>query len=101
MKILALEQDKPGKSPDEFTPALKKAEAIRVWELLQSGLLREIYFRQDRTAAVLILECPDYAAARQVLDSLPLVQAGLIDFEVIPLIPYPGLARLFRAQEIS
>ena len=26
---------------------------------------------------------------------LPLVKAGLIAFEVIPLKPYPGLARLF------
>jgi len=30
-----------------------------------------------------------------MLGTLPLVQAGLIAFEVIPLKPYPGLARLF------
>jgi hypothetical protein len=30
-----------------------------------------------------------------VLGTLSLVQAGLIAFEVIPLKPYPGLARLF------
>jgi len=37
----------------------------------------------------------DAAEARQVLDTLPLVQEKLITFEVIPLQPYPGLARLF------
>ena len=30
-----------------------------------------------------------------VLGTLPLGKAGLIAFEVIPLKPYPGLARLF------
>ena len=33
--------------------------------------------------------------ARQQLASLPLDQAGLIDFGLIPLAPYDGLARLF------
>jgi len=33
--------------------------------------------------------------AEAALDSLPLVQAGLIRFELIPLSPYPGFARLF------
>jgi len=32
--------------------------------------------------------------ACQVLDALPLVQAGLIEFEIIPLVPYPTYARL-------
>ena len=32
---------------------------------------------------------------QQALDSLPLVQAGLIHFDVIPLVPYPGFMRLF------
>ena len=30
------------------------------------------------------------------VDSLPLVAAGLIDFDLVPLKPYPGFARLFR-----
>ena len=31
-----------------------------------------------------------------MLETLPLVQAGLIRFEVIPLVPYPGFGRLFE-----
>ena len=31
------------------------------------------------------------------LPTLPFVQAGLITFEVVPLAPYPGVARLFAA----
>lgn len=95
MKILALENEIPGVAPAAFTPELLKAEAARVWELQESGVLREIHFRQDRSAAVLILECADAAEAQRTLATLPLVSAGLIAFEVIPLKPYPGLARLF------
>ena len=76
-------------------PPHLKAEAQRVWQLYQEGVLREIYFRQDRSEAVLILECDDIETAKQTLHSLPLVQSGLIEFELIPLGPYPGFARQF------
>ena len=95
MKIIALEKEKPGTIPEQFAPHLKD-EAGRVWELYKSGQLREIYFRQDRDQAVLVLECDDAGEAHRLLATLPLVQAGLIAFEVIPLIPYPGFERLFE-----
>ena len=94
MKILALELQKTGTPTDQFADKLK-TEAMRVWSLYQDGVVRELYFRQGRSEAVLMLECADAVAARQVIDTLPLVQSGLIDFEVIPLIPYSGFSRLF------
>ena len=94
MKILALEKELPGASGEDFEPHLKK-EAAKVWELYQAGVIREIHFRADRPEAVLILECDGPDQAGQVLAGLPLVKAGLIEFELIPLRPYPGLARLF------
>jgi hypothetical protein len=45
---------------------------------------------------VLTLECADVMEARRTLAELPLVKAGLIAFELMPLAPYPGFARLFR-----
>lgn len=99
MKILAIEKEIPGFTGEAFKLHLK-AEAARAWELYQAGILREMYFRQDRTEAVLVLECKDSEEARGILNTLPLVQAGLITFELIPLIPYPGFARLF-AEDFS
>jgi muconolactone delta-isomerase len=96
MKILAMEKEMQSVSPEAYRPYLK-AEARRVWELYQNGILRELYFRADRSEAVLILESADVNEAQQTLASLPLVQAGLITFEVIPLVPYPGFARLFES----
>jgi len=94
MKILALEKEVPNTTSEQFAPHLK-AEAARVWELYKSGQLREIYFRGDRDEAVLILECASVDEANDILNTLPLVKEGLIEFEIIPLVPYPGFERLF------
>lgn len=97
MKILALEHETPGVQTSAFTAELTRAEAARVWELYQAGVLRELYFRADRSAAVLVLECHDLDEAAAVLATLPLVQVGLIQFEIIPLVAYPGFGRLFAS----
>jgi hypothetical protein len=97
MKILAIEHDTPGTTDDQFAPHLQ-AEAARAWELYQAGIFREMYFRADMPVAVLMLECVDVDEARRVLDTLPLVKAGLITFELMPLTAYPGFARLFAHQ---
>ena len=94
MKILALETDAGGNN-QEATRELLEAEARRAWELHQNGVIRELYFRGDRPSAVLVLECRDVEEAKQILGTLPLVAEGFVDFEVHPLVPYPGFARLF------
>lgn len=98
MRILAIEKEAPGVTGEDFQPHLI-AEAARAWELYQTGVFREMYFREDRPEAVLMLECADVEEAERVLSTLPLVKAGLIAFEIIPLAPYPGFARLFAEKE--
>ena len=95
MKVLALGHDVVAQDAPRFAE-LRSAEARRVWEMYQADVLREVYFRADSPNGVLVFEAPDLAAARAVVDSLPLVAAGLIDFDLVPLRPYPGFARLFR-----
>lgn len=98
MKILAIEQEIPGKTSADFAPYLE-AEARRAWELHTQGMIRELYFHRDEHIAVLILECADEFEANAILATLPLVQVGLITFELMPLIPYDGFARLFAGSE--
>ena len=94
MKILALSINSPTATADQFGPHIR-AEARRAWELHLAGNLREIYYEQGGYRAVLLLECASAAEAKSLLDSLPLVKAGLISFEMIPLVPYTGYAMLF------
>jgi hypothetical protein len=97
LKILAIEHEGPGATAGQFQ-AHSHDEALATWRLYQANIIRELYFQADQTTAVLILECEDTAEAESVLATLPLVKAGLITFELMPLIPYPGFARLFAAE---
>ena len=51
----------------------------------------ELYFQTDSESAVLVLECAGADEARRALETLPLVERGLIAFDLIPLRAYPGL----------
>jgi hypothetical protein len=97
MKILAIEREIAGVTAEQFQPLLKP-EAARAWDLYQAGVIRELNFHRDEHYAVLALECASLEEAQAALDSLPLVRAGLIRFEYLPLIPYPGFARLFESK---
>ena len=97
MRILAIEREVPGVTDEAFKPHLME-EAVRVWELYQAGVFRELYFRQDQPSAVLLLECADAEEAGEVLNTLPLVKEELIACDIIPLAPYPGFSRLFAGE---
>ncbi|MCC6147744.1 MAG: superoxide dismutase [Anaerolineaceae bacterium] len=98
MKILAIEKDKPGITHDQLEPFLDE-ESRRAWELLQDGILRELYFRADFPGAVLVMEAATLEEAQKAIDTLPLVREGLVDFDWIPLAPYSGFARLFAGTD--
>ncbi len=95
MKIIAIEKELPGITSDKFTPEILNAEARKVWQLQQTGIIRETYFHKDEHVAVLVLECNDEYEAEQYINTLPLVANKLIKFNLLPLIPYDGFSRLF------
>ncbi|MCX6169685.1 MAG: hypothetical protein NTX65_10100 [Ignavibacteriales bacterium] len=95
MKILAIEKEVGGKTKEQFKIYLKP-EAQRVWDLYQTGIIREIYFSKPLHNALIILECTNENEAREILNTLPLVEVNLIDFDIIPLVPYDGFSRLFE-----
>ncbi len=92
MKILAIEKELHSVDWTQQELVLKE-EARAVYELYLRDSLREIYFT-EKNSAVLVLEAEDKDAAQTILNSLPLVKAGLIGFEIMELRPYTGLKRL-------
>jgi len=92
MKILAIEKELKTVNWENESQTLIE-EAKSVYELMLSGNLREIYFSENKNA-VLILECEDKIVALQLLNKLPLVKKGIIDFEILELRPYSGFSRL-------
>ena len=77
--------------PEAFTPELMGRETARVRELYAAGLLRQIWLRGDIPGASILWEASSEAEVRDVIASLPVFQAGLLEIvAVIPLKPYPG-----------
>ncbi len=93
MKVLALETELQALPPE--AKDLLHEEARVLWELSMEGIVRESYFRADRHEAVLMLEVLDPDQAQAFLGRLPLVRDGFIRFDLLPLVPYDGFARLF------
>jgi hypothetical protein len=93
MQHLVIFRVKPD-ATEERQALLRKAEASKVWQLMTSGVLRSIHFIPG-PGAVLELECKDETEVRACINQLPMVQAGLVAIEVLPLRPFTGLDALF------
>jgi hypothetical protein len=65
---------------------LLSEELAALRRLKAEGVLTQAW-SPGRPGAVLMLEVPDFAAAATVTAGLPLVTAGLITTEIIPLQP--------------
>ncbi|MBA4137129.1 MAG: superoxide dismutase [Opitutus sp.] len=96
MRYLALERELPTLPRPDYADLLRR-EAVAVWRLQTDGIVREIWFTHPERHAVVTLECASLASARDHLASLPLVRAGLIEFQLHELRPYDGYERLFAA----
>ena len=92
MKLLAIEKEITEVNWNEENEVLIN-ESYRVYNLFQEGIIREIYFNENENA-IIILECGSKEEAHKVLDSLPLVIAGMISFTIMELHPYSGFDRI-------
>lgn len=97
MQVLAIEKELKPLGADQ--QELLREEAAHVWLLKKQGIVREIWFSADEHVAVLLLECATKEEAEEYLNKFPLVQAGLITFDVIPLRSYDGFERLFDTRK--
>jgi muconolactone delta-isomerase len=78
-------------SHSAFTPELMARETERIKELYASGLLRQIWRRDDVPGASILWEAASQDEVRSALDSLPIFAAGMLEIVmIVPLAPYPG-----------
>ncbi len=92
MKFLAISKEVPPVDWSSMENILKNEAGI-LYQLYTDDLVREFYFT-DQGEAVLVLECASLESVREVLQQLPLVQQGIILFDVMELRPYTGFSRL-------
>jgi hypothetical protein len=96
VKVLAIGRAQTGIRWEHIYPYVDE-ESRSVWELYESDRMREFYLRADhRPGVVLVFESDDVSEAERLVAALPIVEAGLLNFEVIPLGPYIGIRELFE-----
>ncbi len=96
MKIVIIANRSESYAPEDFAPHLP-AEAKKALQLVADDFIREIYSRADGKGAVLVVEADSGDAALARLGELPLVQKGMLDFEVYPVVPYRGIVAAAEA----
>jgi len=96
MKILVLPRPIEGVAREEMLQ--HAAEEIQaVWDLYAQGICREFYTRANEPGrVVLMFESASVEAAKEALATLPFAQLHLIDFDVIPLAPFPMVGSAFH-----
>lgn len=94
MKILAIERSPDGVDWTQAQSILRE-EARQVYQLYLNESIREIFFTENQDA-ILILESESREAAAAILESLPLVSAGMIRFDLMELHPYTGYGRIMN-----
>ena len=72
-------------------------EAAAVWDLYASDVVVEMYL-PGNPGAVLVVETTTKEEAEKMLAGLPLIKAGLIDYELIELRPFGNFERLFDGE---
>ena len=92
-KILAIGTINPGVDPAKVFTILPD-EAHDTVNLYLAGKIDQWYSQQNGRGAVFLLNVTDPAAAHDMLEKLPLGQAHLMSFQLIPLGPLAPLRRL-------
>lgn len=88
MQFLAITRRRTERYSEADFAAVLDDEAHRATTLYAAGLFRSLHSRGDVPGAVIVLEAADREAARASMDSLPLAKLGMMDVELIPLLPY-------------
>ena len=92
-KVLAIGTINPGVDPAKVLAILPN-EVRDTVDLYLSGKIDQWYSQQERRGVVFIVNVMDPAAARDMLEKLPLGQAQLMSFELIPIGPLNPLRQL-------
>ena len=89
-EVMVMTSRKPGIA-DADVMKLVPAEVRVAVQLYLDGKIDRWYSRSDGKGAVLFLHCKTADEAKVLMSNLPLVKAGYLDVEYIPVAPFAGL----------
>ncbi|HTH61109.1 MAG TPA: hypothetical protein VL689_13245 [Paraburkholderia sp.] len=95
MKVLAI-----GSLAGELTPAQQQEimprEVPATLQLYLDGKIEQHWFRADKPSVVFLMSSDSVDDAQATLSTLPLVEAGLMTFDLMPVGPLAPLGMLIQ-----
>jgi hypothetical protein len=95
MKVLCISKWVKAPTPEEQGAIMPK-EVPATLKLYLDGVIEQMWFKQDAPGVVFLVQADSIDAAKAHLHGLPLGQAGLMDFDFIPVGPLMPLGRLIQ-----
>lgn len=92
MQFLNVSRRRTESFTDEQFAAMVAEEAQQARTLYAEGFVRQIWHRSDIAGACMLLEADSAEHAHVILNRLPMVAAGMLEVNVIPLKPYAGFS---------
>lgn len=93
MQFMILLTRDPDRAGTLTPPELRESEFERVRKLYVDGVVHQIWLRGDTVGACMIVEGASSEDVAAVLNTLPLIQAGVLQPPtIVPLKPYLGFA---------
>jgi len=96
MKVIAIGHIGRKLSADEQQQHMR-TEVVDTLKLYLNGVLEQYWFRTDKPGVVFLMQVESSEDAEKILQALPLVEAGLLTFELLPVGPLLPLGLLLQA----
>lgn len=90
MQFMTLSRRRTEQFAEAEFAAKVAAEVARARVLYEQGFIRQIWHRRDMAGACILVEADSEEQARETLNTLPLVGAGMLEVSIVPLKPYAG-----------
>ena len=95
MKVLCVSKWAKAPTPEERNAIMPK-EVSATLKLYLDGVIEQMWFKQDAPGVVFLVSADSVEAAKIHLHGLPYGQAGLMEFDVIPVEPLAPLGMLIQ-----
>ena len=97
MKVLCISKWAKAPSPEERDAIMPKEVSATLKRYLD-GVIEQMWFKQDAPGVVFLVNVESVEDAKTHLHGLPLGQAGLMDFDFIPVGPLAPLGLLIQGK---
>jgi Muconolactone delta-isomerase len=90
VQFVVLSRRRTEQFPDAEFASRLEPEFERARALYRDGFIRQIWARADMPGACMLVEAGSIEQARARLLTLPLYEAQMVEFSLVPLKPYAG-----------